>query len=401
MSVLTDSAPLIWETEDSDTVTGIRYASVNTEGDLFIQGKNFTWTSMNHFVDPNPVQPANKKNSPAFTNGGAEGEEKTWQLFLDMGVPPEFVYKPAYIRVDGVGDYEISDGVIIYGDTAFLLQIKTRTTSVEGRDVDWLRDKLRDSRCKAYSQAISSLDLLKEKGGAWFENFNGERHFLRAEDYNWTALIVLAYNELIPAPPVRYAVQEDASETLNRLTITLKELRDISTIYGNPLLLLNYLRRVQYQGVDCIGYEVIRFFQMLDAGIYPTQDNEPCIVQMIDEALLNYRYPNGAAIEPNKLREIFYAIDYMSLEDISHLQKEFGNDYRADTLRKLSFAHDGVATTIVTTSDNKMPSSELATSLALEAMTSYKSKHVKYSLCIFYGRNEQKVLGISLVQIVA
>lgn len=399
MSADTAVLPLIWEIKNQ-TETGIKHATVDANGTLRISGNRFNWYSENHFTDTDPISASDTTRSRQRFNSGHTGEQETWNLFLELGVPPELVFKPGFVNVAGIGEYEVSDGLIIYGDTAFLLQVKTRTASNENRDIEWMRDKIRDSRYRAYGQALKSLELIRENGGVWFENFKGEKRFIKEEDYNWTALIVLAYNELIPAPPTRYVVQEGESEELNRITITLKELKDIARVYNDPKLLLNYLRRIQYQGVDCVGYEALRLFQMIDAGIYPEDKDEECIVRVLDSSLLDYRFTDGKAIQPGKLREIFNALDYLPLETISNLQKEFTSAIQSTGMRKINFYHDGLACSIFIVDDEVLGTGGLPTTLAIEGLTSHRNNYVKYSLSLIFSRKSRETIGVSLIQVI-
>lgn len=399
MSADTAVLPLIWEIKNQ-TETGIKHASVDANGTLRIAGNKFNWYSENHFTDTDPISNSDTTRSRQRFNSGHTGEQETWNLFLELGVPPELVFKPGFVNVAGIGEYEVSDGLIIYGDTAFLLQVKTRTASNENRDIEWMRDKIRDSRYRAYGQALKSLELIRENGGVWFENFKGEKRFIKEEDYNWTALIVLAYNELIPAPPTRYVVQEGESEELNRITITLKELKDIAKVYNDPKLLLNYLRRIQYQGVDCVGYEALRLFQMIDAGIYPEDKDEECIVRVLDSSLLDYRFTDGKAIQPGKLREIFNALDYLPLKTISNLQKEFSSAIQSTGMRKMNFYHDGLACSIFIVDDAVLGTGGLPTTLAIEGLTAHRNNYVKYSLSLIFSRKTRETIGVSLIQVI-
>lgn len=399
MSADTAVLPLIWEIKNQ-TETGIKHATVDANGTLRISGNRFNWYSENHFTDTDPISVSDTTRNRQRFNSGHTGEQETWNLFLELGVPPELVFKPGFVNVAGIGEYEVSDGLIIYGDTAFLLQVKTRTASNENRDIEWMRDKIRDSRYRAYGQALKSLELIRENGGVWFENFKGEKRFIKEEDYNWTALIVLAYNELIPAPPTRYVVQEGESEELNRITITLKELKDIARVYNDPKLLLNYLRRIQYQGVDCVGYEALRLFQMIDAGIYPEDKDEECIVRVLDSSLLDYRFTDGKAIQPGKLREIFNALDYLPLETISNLQKEFSSAIRSTGMRKMNFYHDGLACSIFIVDDEVLGTGGLPTTLAIEGLTAHRNNYVKYSLSLIFSRKSRETIGVSLIQVI-
>lgn len=398
MTAVETVSPLIWEITNEGE-TGIKKASVDADGNLRIIGKKFNWYSENHFTDTAPIATSDTTRNRQRFNAGHTGEQETWNLFLDLGVPPELVFKPGFVSIAGIGEYEVSDGLIIYGDTAFLLQVKTRTASNEGRDIEWMRDKIRDSRYRAYNQAIKSLEIIEEHGGVWFENFKGEKRFIKKEDYNWTALIVLAYNELIPAPPTRYVVQEGEQEELNRITITLKELKDIARIYNDPKLLLNYLRRIQYQGVDCVGYEALRLFQMIDAGIYPEKQDEECIVRVLDSSLLDYRFTDGKPIQPGKLREIFNALDYLPLETISNLQREFTSAIEATGMRKMSFYHDALACSIFIVDDEVLGTGGLPTTLAIEGLTAHRNNYVKYSLSLIFSRKTRETIGVSLIQV--
>jgi hypothetical protein len=281
------------------------------------------------FIDHSPV----KKSKPTpvgDTTNGHLAEQEVLDFFAEVGVSKKNIFNPRLYTFEGESEIEVSDGIILYGDTAFLLQTKSRNVE-KLSDFAKEKNKMSSLKNQASKQVQKSVTAIDRAGGITFTNLDGEEKLIKVKDYNWVGLILLSYNES-PVHAGNRIFFENNSE-IPRVIITVNELEKIRSTGSNPSQLLNYLRRMQYQPRHKVGGEISRYFEFVDSGIYPFY--EPSLLIELDKAVhIAFERKNLSA---KHAKEVLYPIDFMQLGPLSDLQDAFYNHLRQKSHNKKMF----------------------------------------------------------------
>lgn len=323
----TGSNPTMWESVETDPLPyGVEKIILDTKGDLTLRSANGkTWFSQSHLVDDHPVAveqqlvSSKQKNHVDGWTGmviGNAGENRVRDILVKTGkVNPEDILMPYLVLTDD-GHKELSDGIVIYGNHAFVLQVKTSLPTHPLDDVDWYRQKMRSSRNHAVRQAMDSMELLKQEKRIEFTTYAGTKRTINFNDYSWSQIAILAFNELPLAKPARYYI--GSSSRLPLTTISLKEWKDLFTIL-NPYDALAYLKRRTYcDEPDFFGFNIFSLFQTVDLGIYSTnKDGVPDNFVQAVEKLFNKEKPS------KKLFELRKKLDCLPVEKLAVLSDAY------------------------------------------------------------------------------
>ena len=184
---------LFWESTETDNLPyGVTKIILDHKGDLTLQGANgSTWLSHNHLMDESPVAveqqlKGSKPNIDGWTGMaiGNVGENRVRDILVKTGkINPEDILMP-YLVLTEDGHKELSDGIILYGSHAFILQVKTALPTHSLDDVDWYRQKMRSSRNHAVHQALDSMELLKQNKRIEFTTYAGTKRTVSFNDYS-------------------------------------------------------------------------------------------------------------------------------------------------------------------------------------------------------------------------
>ncbi len=190
-----------------------------------------------------------------INNIGEYSEELVLSFFEDQ-VGANNVFKPKTTKIQGVGEYELSDGIVRYFDTLFILQTKSRSPdndklTGEGGLLKWVDRKTK----AAVRQGKESIRKIRATADDCIEltNRNGEKENIDINKYNLAILL------LIVAPGISKIAHDDnqSIRTNNKEQIDGAPL--IRMFYNDLLYCSNFLREMQTHPNDS-GYSLIMHF---------------------------------------------------------------------------------------------------------------------------------------------
>jgi hypothetical protein len=191
-------------------------------------------------------------------------EAQVLNFFLGMGINPNDILLPVETS-KGLKQGEFSDGVIIFGNTAFLLQAKARSAVAgqsyqEPESFDHLEDKI----SKAKKQYYSSLEIFRDYGNIMeFNTLSGNKRVITKEDYDWKALIIIGRNYLSSEKKLVYGSRSKSQkipeeEKVNHIILSLQGMINISYILPFPNQFFAFLKRLSNRQLDYeLGHDVL------------------------------------------------------------------------------------------------------------------------------------------------
>lgn len=275
---------------------------------------------------------------------GTKAEQEVMSILARANIPNDLVLKPLHVKVPG-GENEISDGIILYGDTAFLMQIKSRNIDPDKENLDGRAEtrKVRELVSDAYKQVKNNIEYLKRTGTVVFKNQNNSPVSVRYEDYNWVGLVLInhaKFNDINSYKPLDLDNNSENRE-VPRVILSFQDLEDMSISFNRtPYYFLNYLRSLQYQPSHTLGDDFRRYSTYLVAGIHDyTRHNyfieyEKVIMEMYETKQMN------KAITKNLL----FGLDHTLIETKINLQEAFRRKFdNPDLINGKTYLKDFVA----------------------------------------------------------
>lgn len=297
---------------------GARKATLSTDGTLTlngvtIKGNREEWVSGEHLTDPTRLQTSIAEQAragcelggQAHGTLGAANEILVRENLINHGLNPSQILNPSYLNQPG-GQVEISDGVILYGTHAFMVQIKSTMDTT--KHISWFRQKIRDHRHNARKQAKRSMEWLKTQPVTIFTDHNNNLVTVDPSEYTWSNLLISKFDQLPVADPSRYMLNTDAE---NETTINSKEVGDLLDQF-TPEETLNFLRRSTNEQTNLFGFALINAFQYHLAGLYTGDINNPGLLTRIDDVLNDY-----PVNEISKLRTMVDRVEVKTLQNVS------------------------------------------------------------------------------------
>lgn len=331
-----------------------------------------------------------KRETPLGRSNGESAEEEVRQILVEAGLPKSAIFKSALYTTEG-GEREVGDGLLLYGETAFMIQIKSRNVEAGelGEETKWGQKK----KTQAYAQAKLSLNWLEEEGGLRFEAIDGSHKEIRRDQYNWVALVVLNYNE---AP---FTMDNDllrvgnCDSSLPRVVIATHDLEEIGSLSRSPLMFISYLRKLQFQSQHRVGEEWDRLYGLIDAGVYPAPvDRKPYALLEFEKAITASKF-KGEIPLPDAL-QLRKGLDYAHPDALVELQADFvaGLNKQTRDIRKDHKIINGVAysTVYINSSKQRLDSEqlqELAMDVAAGLFFRYKEHEMSISMAIVVDRD--------------
>lgn len=177
-------------------------------------------------------------------------EETFLRLMSEIGVPRRDILQPAGI-IPSAGNKaeEFSDGVILFGDTAFLLQMKQRNSTEPHTYAS--PDKYQTIRRnveKAKIQYYRSLALARDSNNnmVTMESISGETRTIDIEKYNWVSIIITNRNyfgetdkPLIMDSEMN-SPQDFELEHVNHVILTLQGVVNLFNLFSSYYGVLSY-----------------------------------------------------------------------------------------------------------------------------------------------------------------
>jgi hypothetical protein len=189
----------------------------------------------------------------ADTARGYAAEDATREAASIWGLP-DFVYHPAVSRV-GSGSREIGDCLLIVGDLAAAVQVKSRevVTSDPNRERSWVEKKVKE----ALGQANGTIRRLQRQPVP-LTNGRGRTIEVDGNQMNWVSVAVIDH----PDPP------EPSSESkASRSPAVVTDRRDWEFLFDqlkSVHAVVEYLHRVADTPGE-LGSESVRYYQLAQA----------------------------------------------------------------------------------------------------------------------------------------
>lgn len=281
-----------------------------------------TYQTPKYFMEKLVVSKPNRIEVPYGKGGihGSEAERKVMSILETSRIPNELILKPAFVRTEN-GESEISDGIILYGNTAFLLQIKSRNKpSSEMQYFEKEIDKVEDLVSTAYKQAKVSLKYLKEHQDVLFEDMNNNPVKINYSDYNWISLILINHASFEELNFVKSLIIDNDVKIrgVPRVVLSFQDLENISASFERiPYYVLNYLRRLQYQPNHTLGNDN-RYKHFLNYRLYNSN---------VDDFFIEYEkvimdlFSTKKEFIKSMADRLIYSLDNMDLSEMSRIQK--------------------------------------------------------------------------------
>ncbi|MGH2917846.1 MAG: hypothetical protein ACRDLS_04495 [Solirubrobacteraceae bacterium] len=175
---------------------------------------------------------------------------------------PDFVYRPS-LRKLGSGTRELGDAVVIVGDQALVVQVKSRvgTPSSADRERNWLTKKA----AEAHRQAKGTIRQLC-LGSADFENARGRTFTIDGNELSWLSVVVLDH------PDVPEGVEPDVPA--DTVVLLRRDWEFLFEHLKSTHLVAQYLRRVRGRSIE-LGTEPVRYFEKATADARADPDPFP------------------------------------------------------------------------------------------------------------------------------
>lgn len=188
------------------------------------------------------------------TPRGEAVESSSRQAAAKWGLP-DFIFEPAHEQ-SGAGVREVSDGVLISGSMAAMIQVKSRLSASldEERERGWLDKHIR----KGHDQAAGSVRYLERKPVEMI-NRRDRAVLIDGKAFSWIKVVIVEHDDVPPdyVPPL----PDDSSVVLLR--------RDWEFLFDHlrsTRFVLDYLQRVIGAPLT-LGDEPVRYHELALADL--------------------------------------------------------------------------------------------------------------------------------------
>jgi hypothetical protein len=194
---------------------------------------------------------------PAGIDPGIGAEEAIQAAAAIWGLP-DFVYRPILVRA-GSSVRELGDRIVLVGDKAMVVQIKSRQGGGgdQDREVSWARK----ATAKAVRQAKGTIRRL-HAAPATLQNGRGREIKVAGADYGWLAVVMLDHNGL----PHDLTIEHGA----DNLPCVVLLRRDWDFLFGqlrSTHAVVQYLNRVAVLDPRPLGEEPVRYYELAAADL--------------------------------------------------------------------------------------------------------------------------------------
>lgn len=282
------------------------------------------------------------------TAAGAELEEKMLNFFLSIGVPPDDIFPGKKVKHPG-GDKEFSDGVILFGNTAFLFQMKHRNVpSNANYQVPDSYDDIKDRISKAKKQYYTSISMAQGffKGFIALESIKGTEKIIEMDKYNWVPIILINRNYLGNFDrKMEFSSAMSSSKTMgltkvNHVILSTQGLVSMSRMFLSYIELLSFIKLLSLESrLYELGKEPSLVYNKY--GKYGAIDlDESAIIQVLVENV-NTKFVNNEITkqEATEVLNSFYSLNGEELKEFFDYFKHLllSEELPEYTIRKSNF----------------------------------------------------------------
>lgn len=191
----------------------------------------------------------------AGVDRGAAAEDATRNAVARWGLP-DFIYRPVVRRV-GSGTRELGDGVLLVGNRAAVVQVKSRQISEDGpnKEENWVVK----NATKALKQAKGTVRSLRS-APAVMVNLRGREITVDGQLYDWLSVIIIDH----PQCPTGVTVTNPFAD-LPAVVLTRRDWEFLFTQLRSTHAVVEYLFRVSDHEPISLGEEPVRYYQLAQA----------------------------------------------------------------------------------------------------------------------------------------
>lgn len=260
--------------------------------------------------------------------GAASGkilETRFLEFMSEIGVPRRDIFNSKGIPPSaGNREEEFSDGVILFGDTAFLLQMKNRNskdseTYISTDEYKHVRRVIQEGKIQYYR----SLDLAKKSGNkVEMDSISGETREIDIEKYNWVSIVIINRNYFATDKPVTMTSDMNSPKypeiaRVNHVIVTLQGIVNLFNLFGDHYGLLSYFKMLsmeprQYRLCEepSLAYDVY-------GTCYGLEDNSLRFIRLMTKAVNHFFNENIISKDQSSaILEPIYSHSKQALEEL-------------------------------------------------------------------------------------
>ena len=272
------------------------------------------------------------------------------KFWASLGISKKDILFPAHILGPTNQAEEFSDGVILFGDTAFLIQAKVRTPNyIDTYQMPDKKKRIIAKITEAKTQFYSSLKLAKDYSSNKVEmsSLSGEKRVIEIDKYNWVSLNVITRN-YFGETDSKLVVTSEMTSTLdagfshvNHVVMSLQGIYNLSKVFTNSYELLSFFKMLSYSKHE---YEIGKELELVNevyGKYYGLEDNSLALIGLLNK-ITNDLFNDGKInkIEAKLILAPIYSKDKTELEE---LFVNVENNFCHESPNKIFIWNDGIS----------------------------------------------------------
>lgn len=297
--------------------------------------------------------PSLQASSIEIEDLGAESGRILETAFLkfmsEIGVPKRDILKPAKL-VPSIGnrEEEFSDGVILFGDTAFLLQMKHRNstesdTYASSDKYQTIRRNVEKAKIQYYSSLVLAGNAINNNL-VKMESLSGDLRIIDIEKYNWVSIVLtnrnyfgetdkpLVMNSKMNSP------QDGGLDHVNHVVLTLQGVVNLFNLFSSYYALLSYWKMLSKRPREYELCAEIPLAYNIYGKFYGLEDNSLRFVRLITKAV--NQFFNDGILTKNESAHILEPLYSLNDENLEELFVNIENNFTESSMPSL-FAWNG------------------------------------------------------------
>lgn len=249
------------------------------------------------------------------------------QFMSDIGVPDRDILLPTkIIPSPGNRGEEFSDGVILFGNVAFLLQMKARNSTDENTYVsDDKYKRIKRNIEQGKIQFYRSLALARDSSNNLIEmeSLSGEIRRIEIENYNWVSIVITHRNYFSNTDkpllmnskmnsPYDYGIPH-----VNHLVLTFQGIVNLYNLFPDYHTLLSYFTMLSSSPQNYMLCDEINHVFEVYGKFYGLEDNVLNFISgLVNIVNICYEMKTISKTEASELLSPIYSNDQFSLEEL-------------------------------------------------------------------------------------
>lgn len=265
--------------------------------------------------------------SPSKDESAGQLGEKMLHEFFAMVLGPDSIFDTGYVYLKGeergketTRKVEVSDGAVIYEDSLFLLQIKTREPSISD-DAESLEKWISKMTKKAAQQSRETISFLEQFPTLEVKNYLEEPRTLRTKNYNLISLLILVFPDIsiVENIPPQKLIRNNIKEQLQGVPLLRTSANELINIYAmsQTPLVVEYLRMMQYQDDHMLNNDIVRYLE-----IFSYEEN--FLLYEFNKEI--YNLVHQKKINKHASKRLTSGLDYLYSSEKQAINEHFDND---------------------------------------------------------------------------